>query len=242
MTMHEQWADQLSDYLDGELSSEEQAAVESHLRGCAGCAAVLNDLKRIVAEAQTLEARAPQADLWSGIAARIDAAPSGARVMPFASHPARRVTFTWAQLAAAAALVAAVSAGTAWRIAGRSLEGLRHAETPDVAQTTDVSQGLGVAQGFSPADRIVPAGLADAQYDAAVSDLEKALEDGRGRLDASTIAIVEHNLQIIDSAIDQARQALVEDPANSYLSSHLVEARRRKLDLLRRATALTESN
>jgi hypothetical protein len=248
MTMHEQWTDQLSDYLDGELSSEERAAVESHLRGCAACAAVLNDLKRIVAEAQTLEARPPQADLWSGIAARIDAAPSGARVMAFASRPARRVTFTWAQLAAAAVLVAAVSAGVAWRIAGRSPEGLRHAETPDVAQTTDVPQGigvapgLGVAQGFSPADRIVPVGLADAQYDAAVSDLEKALENGRGRLDASTIAIVEHNLQIIDSAIDQARQALVEDPANSYLSSHLVEARRRKLDLLRRATALTESN
>ena len=36
---------------------------------------------------------------------------------------------------------------------------------------------------------------------------------------------------------------LVTDPANTYLSSHLVEARRRKLDLLRRATALaTETN
>ena len=80
--------------------------------------------------------------------------------------------------------------------------------------------------------------MADAQYDAAVTDLEKALKAGRGHLDASTIAIVEHNLQIIDQAINQAREALVGDPANSYLSSHLVEARRRKLDLLRRATAL----
>ena len=44
---------------------------------------------------------------------------------------------------------------------------------------------------------------------------------------------------MIDQAIAQARQALDADPANSYLSSHLVEARRRKLDLLRRATALT---
>ncbi len=85
--------------------------------------------------------------------------------------------------------------------------------------------------------------MADAQYDAAVADLEKALKADRGRLDASTIAIVEHNLQIIDQAINQARDALVADPANTYLSSHLVEARRRKLDLLRRATALaTETN
>jgi hypothetical protein len=80
--------------------------------------------------------------------------------------------------------------------------------------------------------------MADAQYDAAVADLEKALKAGRGHLDASTISVVEHNLQIIDQAINQAREALAADPANSYLSSHLVEARRRKLDLLRRATAL----
>ena len=85
----------------------------------------------------------------------------------------------------------------------------------------------------------VPVVLADAQYDAAVSDLEKALKQGRGRLDSSTIAIVEQNLQIIDRAIDQAREALAADPANTYLSGHLVEARRRKLDLLRRAAALT---
>jgi len=68
---------------------------------------------------------------------------------------------------------------------------------------------------------------------------KRRCRSGGGRLDASTIAIVEHNLQIIDQAIGQAREALVGDPANSYLNSHLVEARRRKLDLLRRATALT---
>ena len=61
----------------------------------------------------------------------------------------------------------------------------------------------------------------------------------RAWLDSSTIAIVEQNLQIIDRAIDQAREALAADPANTYLSGHLVEARRRKLDLLRRAAALT---
>ena len=69
--------------------------------------------------------------------------------------------------------------------------------------------------------------------------MEKALKAGRGKLDPSTVAVVEHNLQIIDQAINQAREALAGDPANTYLSSHLVEARRRKLDLLRRATALT---
>ena len=46
------------------------------------------------------------------------------------------------------------------------------------------------------------------EYDAAVSDLEKALTEGRGKLDASTIAIVEHNLQTIEQAIQQARQTV----------------------------------
>jgi hypothetical protein len=68
------------------------------------------------------------------------------------------------------------------------------------------------------------------------------VKKGRGQLDENTIAIVEHNLQIIDQAIAQARQALASDPANTYLSSHLVEARRRKLDLLRRAAALTSES
>jgi hypothetical protein len=120
----------------------------------------------------------------------------------------------------------------AWKVAGGSTEASRSAEGP---------RDTAAPESLTPADqdRVVPVGLADAQYDAAVADLEKALKDGRGRLDASTVAIVERNLQIIDQAIEQARQALGSDPANSYLNGHLVEARRRKLDLLRRAAALT---
>jgi tetratricopeptide (TPR) repeat protein len=98
----------------------------------------------------------------------------------------------------------------------------------------------GAAAGAESGVAIVGVNLADDQYDAAVADLERALKQGRGKLDKATIAVVEQNLQTIDQAIAQAREALASDPANSYLSGHLVEARRRKLDLLRRATALTD--
>ena len=90
MTVHEEWTDQLSDYLDGELSADERGAVEAHLRGCAACAAVLNDLKRVVARAQSVDARPPQADLWAGIAARIDAARRRRRAAWCRSRGARR--------------------------------------------------------------------------------------------------------------------------------------------------------
>ena len=95
--MHDAITDQLSDYLDGELTADAAARVEAHLRECAACNAVLNDLKRIVAQAQHLEARPPQTDLWGGIERRIE------RVAP-----PRRVSLTLPQLAAAAALLIAV--------------------------------------------------------------------------------------------------------------------------------------
>jgi anti-sigma factor RsiW len=224
--MHDTITDQLSDYLDGELTAGEAAAVEAHLRECAACNAVLNDLKRIVAQAQHLEPRPPQADLWAGIERRIE------RVTP-----PRRVSFTPPQLAAAAALLIAVSAGTAIKFAAPVVPAsapVQQTAKDEPAQADPVESMATIA--------VTPVGFSDAQYDAAVADLEKALKAGRGRLDKSTVEIVEHNLQIIDQAIAQAREALAGDPANSYLSGHLVEARRRKLDLLRRAAALAETD
>jgi negative regulator of sigma E activity len=260
MTMHKEWTDRLSDYLDGELSADEHRAVESHLHACMQCTAVLNDLKRVVARAQAAgdAARPPKADLWAGIAERIDArrAPAAGapaalldNVTAFHGRASRRIAFTLPQLAAAAIVVAAVSGGLVWQVAQRAgrPEGLRDdrpastatASPADPATSADVAQPFRAANADGTDVRVETVGMADAQYDAAVADLEHALKTGRGRLDSSTIAIVEHNLQIIDQAINQAREALVGDPANTYLSSHLVEARRRKLDLLRRATALT---
>jgi predicted anti-sigma-YlaC factor YlaD len=242
MTMHDKWTDQLSDYLDGELSPDEEAAIESHLGGCAACAEVLNDLKRVIARAQAIEPRPLQADLWRGVAARIEAG-APARVVSFRTPmPARRFAFTVPQLAAAGLLIAAMSGGLAWSIAERAANASRAAEGPRSVEASRASGAVEVPAAEPDAlaePSIETVSLADAQYDAAVAVLERALKQGRGRLDPATIATVEHNLETIDQAIQQAREALAGDPANTYLSSHLVEARRRKLDLLRRATALT---
>jgi len=244
MTNHQDWTEKLSDFLDGELTTGEHQAVEAHLAACPACSAVLADLRGVVERAQNVEARPPDADLWAGISARI-AAPAGAAVVAFPERQPRRFTFSLPQLAAASLLIAAISGGFVWSLAQRQAGVAPAAGAGPAAQQSTAASATTAEPIAEPADQpiVERVSLADQQYDAAVVDLENALKQGRGRLDAATIAIVEHNLTTIDEAIRQARDALAADPADAYLSGHLVEARRRKLDLLRRATALTsESN
>ena len=87
----------------------------------------------------------------------------------------------------------------------------------------------------------VPAGQpasAEQKYDAAVADLQRVLEQGRGTLDTTTVRVLERNLALIDRAIADARRALAADPSNSYLNAHLARTMRRKIDLLRQAADL----
>ena len=229
--MHEEWTDKLSDYLDDELPADERAAVAAHLASCAHCAQVASDLEKVVTQARTITPRPPESDLWAGIDGRIS------RV----SQP-RRFAFTLPQLAAAAAVLIAVSGGAAWQLAQRSTPPVVAQAAPPSTAPAPEQTAVDTTPTPASAPVVARVSYADAQYDAAVGDLEKALKTGRGHLDKATIAIVEHNLQMIDQAIEQGRQALDSDPGNSYLSGHLVEARRRKLDLLRRAAALNETD
>jgi Putative zinc-finger len=243
--MRDEWTERLSEYLDDELTAAERSAFESHLAGCAQCAATLADLREIVDRARTIGPRPPQTDLWPTIVERIGP-PSRFGASARQRRETRRFSFTLPQLAAAAVVLTALSSAVAWRIADRSAESSRGAAAPPFAaqsENTASPDRSGSIDREASADlNMRPVSLADAQYDAAVADLEQALAKGRGRLDKATIAIVEENLTVIDQAIAQARAALASDPANSYLSGHLVEARRKKLDLLRRAAALTETD
>ena len=240
--MHDQWTDQLSDYLDDELPEHERQAVERHLAECAECRQTLHDLQRVVAAAGAVPARAPATDLWIGIADRLDT-----RVVPF-DRGRRRFAFTLPELAAAAVLLATLSGATAalLMMTARNQSGPGGASDPSVAPAN-----AGAVDSTPASDVDVPldSGIVSAvsygevQYEAAVTDLERALEAGRGRLDDTTVSVVEQNLSIIDRAIAEARRALQADPSNGYLSGHLVEARRRKLELLRRtATLVAEAN
>ncbi|MGE0459907.1 MAG: hypothetical protein AB7Q16_00915 [Vicinamibacterales bacterium] len=159
----------------------------------------------------------PERDLWPRIEARV-APRLGA---------SRSFTFTLPQLAMAATLLIAVSAGVSW-LAMRPAPATPEAAIRAVAEPTDAVQG-----------DVQRATFADAAYDAAVADLEQVLRQGRDTLDPQTVMVLERNLAAIDDAIRQSRAALDADPANTYLNSHLADARRRKLELLRQAALLS---
>lgn len=166
----------------------------------------------------------PSRDLWSGIKSQIEAHPQPA----VSTQRVFRITI--AQMALAASLLIAVASGVTWLVARQPIAGQPSSGEP-------VIQAYGVTE-EETGGQIQQANFADAQFDAAVSDLERVLRDERDRLDPRTVLIIERNLKAIDDAINEARMALNNDPANPYLNSHLADARRRKLDLLRHATSL----
>jgi anti-sigma factor RsiW len=219
--MKDQWTDRLSEYLDGELGGGERTALEAHLAGCAACAATLVELRRVVARAQALDDRPPTADLWPAVAEQIGVSSGAHRVVSLAERRARRgLTLTMPQLAAAAALLLVVGSGGAYLALHRPL-----AVVPAAAPS---AMTVGWVEQTS------------ANYDAAVAELQGALEQGRrsGGLDSATVRVLTRSLATIDSAIVQARRALAADPASAYLNQHLAATMRRKLELLRRASTL----
>jgi anti-sigma factor RsiW len=230
--MSDQWTDRLSEYLDGELPPDDRVALEAHLRHCTACGAVLADLKRIVTRARGLEDRLPDRDLWPGIAARIGVGSGEVRAIDLRAERARRRwSFSLPQLVAAGLALMALSGGTVWLLhppGGPAVAAREPALTTPVVSVANSAASL-------------RARAAGQSYAAAVRDLERVLEQNRGRLDTTTVRVIERNLATIDSAIAQAQRALAADSASVYLNSHLAETRQRKLELLRQAAALVSS-
>ncbi|PYP55771.1 MAG: hypothetical protein DMD44_14305 [Gemmatimonadetes bacterium] len=214
--MSDTWTNRLSEYVDGDLPERDRATLEAHLPTCAECRATLDELRRVVARAQTLDDRSPTADLWPAIARHVGVVSLDAR------RARRRLSFTVPQLAAAAVVLALLSGASAWLL-------LRRPDAGPPSQSTT-----------TPTPILTNAGTYEAnpRYAAAVANLERVLAQGRGRLDTATVRVIAKNLGIIDRAIRDAQSALAADPANSYLNLHLAQEMRRKLELLRQAAAL----
>ena len=217
--MMDEWTDRLSDYIDGELTTEEAEALEAHLLECVDCGRTLHELRAVVARAGQVIDRPPAADLWQGIAAQIAVTDQGGGVE---FGPRRRLSFSIPQLAAASVALMLMSAGTMYLMVNDREQPAQVVAERPAGNGTVTSVGARTA----------------ANYSDAIDELETALKNGRTQLDSSTVRVLETNLRTIDVAIADARQALSRDPDNQYLNRYLDQTIQRKVQLLRRATGI----
>jgi hypothetical protein len=201
----------LDDYVDGELAEPEFQEVELHLAGCPSCRDAESDLRRLLAAAAALPRTVtPPRDLWPAVAGRIGP-----------GIPARRRRPSWvlAGLAAAAAVVLAVSATIGRR------DGLDPVTTSSPL-TTVAHTEPSLAE-------------LESEYARATGALLAALDAERGRLAPETVGAVEENLKAIDRALAEIRVAIRNDPGNPQLARILRSTHQRKIDLLRRLVRLS---
>ena len=208
--------DRLDELVDGELPEEEGRQVEAHLSSCPSCRDEARRLRAILAEAHALprEMAAPR-DLWPEIAQEI---ASQKVVSPTFE---RRPRSWWAPALAAAAVLAAVASLLLMRAPGMPGAG-PIAGTPVPAAAGRVT-------------------LLDAErgYALAAEELLAALDARRESLSPETRESVRRNLEMIDQALQQIREALEREPKNPELTRMLASTHRRKVDVLRRVVRLS---
>jgi hypothetical protein len=112
------YQEQLSEFLDGDLGSNDRQDVEKHLRTCAVCSTVRDDLARLIAASANLPLHTPSQAVWTRIEREIGVGTvvAGPSVW-WGQLNARRYDFSVSarQLVAAAATIV-VAVGAFWAI------------------------------------------------------------------------------------------------------------------------------
>ena len=260
---HEQAIERLDELVSGELPDIERRLVVRHLEGCDECRAEAGAIRALLDEVAAMpRGIAPPADLWQGIAGRLEpreaqAAPAAVeetKVIPFA--PRQRVWQPprWAlQAAAAVVLVVGSSLATATVMRRQQAQG-PIASLPGVGATAPARQAAGTdvplpagngartaaVQGAAaqPVTALAAFRPAEREYQRAVEELQQVLETRRADLAPETVATLERNLAIIDQAIAESRAALEKDPGSRELAQMLSGMYDTKVRTLQQAVEL----
>ncbi|HEX8431165.1 MAG TPA: zf-HC2 domain-containing protein [Longimicrobium sp.] len=216
---HDEVLDRLDDWVAAELPDNEQGAVDLHLEMCPACRAEADSLRELLAEVANLPTEIlPERELWSGIAARIEAEP-------VATHRRWRGQ-RWLGMAAAAILL----------VVSSSLLTLHLSERRIASRVTAPAEWLGRSGG--PPTALVSFEPAERDYQNAIAELQTVLAARKGQLAPETVRTLETNLRIIDEAIAQSRAALERDPNSAELTQMLTDAYDQKMNVLSRVVEL----
>lgn len=262
----EVFADRLMAYLEDDTDATTRAALERHAVTCAECGAILADLRKLRVEAANLPELTPSRDLWAGIAERIEAPVVSIGGTPPTESRRSLVSRFWKSGLVAASLVGATTLG--YLAGNRGIEeqtvaGLDREATMQQVITTPV-EVASIPATESPAVRsnpssaepssIAPAPVAPpasapsgaqlvvasltADYDREITQLRQLLDTRRNQMDPATVAVIERNLQVIDAAITETRQAIARDPNSRFLIESLNQSLQSKVELMRTAAML----
>ena len=260
----------LPDYLEGTLDASLRASVEGHLSECVRCASLRRDIENIRDDASALPDLVPSRDLWQGIEARIAApviplAARPERQRRFA--PAWMGVAAAALIVSTAGVTYLITsrsinqspAGTVAQLPPSSVQTQTNPGTDSGTAPVATVSGPSNVDGMSApqsrtASRLPLTGARsrgvqgvtlvnnpDLVYGREIDMLQKIVAQRKAGLDSSTVAIIERNLRIIDAAIQQSRDALVNDPASRLLGQQLTHALDKKVELLRTAAMLPAS-
>jgi hypothetical protein len=181
------------------------------------------ELREIARAAAALPPLSPSRDLWSGIAARIEA-PVVALPTAITHAEPRHAALPWRRLAIAASLLVATTAGITYAIA-------RHNNGAELAAAPD-SLTVAVPLSSAPVEQVSTLS-AEQTFDREISALRTIVDERRRELDPATAAVLTKNLKVIDAAIAESKAALAKDPASVFLMDMLTHAYDSKLQLMR---------
>lgn len=198
---------------DGTLASEVASDVTEHLGTCDVCAADVARLRSLMTRIH--DAPPPTAldgdDLWPAIRARIEAE----KVAPLRDAPrsasivTRRRAWLTAGLAAAGVVLIALVVR----------RGPTRSATPDAV---------------APGTSLTAVAESTRVYEEQARFLLNQLELRRALMRPQTAASVDHDLEVIDTAIAELERAIERDPNNIALRALLASSYRQKVDLLKR--------
>ena len=218
--MTDPWTSQLSRYVDAEMPTHELTELEKHLEACTECRRIVDELQQVRSWADAFSGDTPHPRVWKGIAGAIQAPPLRVIEGDAAKTVTRRPhMFRFPKALAAGIALVIVCSGSFW---------LARATAP-------VPAAIVIPVTWEPAAGPTSQStlLAAQRYATAVAQLESALLNGEIEMDTATVRVLRQKLAVVDRAIDEARQAVADDPNSGYLAQHFARMMKQKLALLR---------
>lgn len=206
--------DLVDELVDGSLDAERERVLRGHLRGCAGCAALVATTERMVKAAGSLEKLDVPSHLWGAISKQLDEDDRKAEERPawwwrWRASRGAWLGFAGAAIAAAAVAVLAFVPGRQNLIAPAAPE-LRAQRWADAASRLD---------------------QAEADYALALSQLAAVVEEDRPHWAEATRTDFDETRAAIDAVLERQRAIAHQNPEDAEAQEALFLAYRRKVEL-----------